>query len=63
MFMKDNGTMIKQKEKENLQIVMGLHMKETGKMINKMDLENKSGLMEHIMKDNFSKEKGTAQVK
>jgi hypothetical protein len=37
--------MIRQVEKELILIVTGLSMLDSGKMINKMELENKNGLM------------------
>lgn len=36
--MRDNGLIIKQKEKENLHIQMGIHMKAIGRMIRQMGL-------------------------
>lgn len=38
-------------------------MKDFGKMINSKDLENRNGLMELIMKDNFKMEKDKDKVK
>jgi hypothetical protein len=50
MYMKDNGLMIKQKEKVFTCIKMALRILENGLMINNMDMEYKGGLMGHLMK-------------
>ena len=44
IYMKENGVMIKLMEKENIFIKV-LHMKEIGKMINKMVMVQKHGMM------------------
>lgn len=38
-------------------------MKDFGRMISNKDLENRNGLMEHIMKGNFKMEKDKDKVK
>ena len=53
--------MINLMEKENILIQMEQDMKENGKMISKMGMGKKFGLMEHHMKDNIKMEKKVAK--
>ena len=50
IFMKENGEMIKQMAKDFTCIPMGHNMMDVERMINKMVMVRRSGLMELIMK-------------
>ena len=53
--MKENGLMIKLREKVFIYIKMVHHILESGLMINNMGMVSKNGLMEHNIKDIFIK--------
>ena len=59
---KETGKMIKSKEKEHFSMKMGQSIQEIGKMINKMEEEQKVGLMELYIMVNIKKVLNQAKV-
>jgi len=53
MFMMEIGRMIWQTDMESISIFKEQNMKDNGSMINNMDMVQKCGQMDHLMKDSF----------
>lgn len=60
--MKETGKMIKQMAMGNINQKMGLFIKGTGKMINKMDTELKNGQMVFNMKAILKKDRNAVKA-
>lgn len=60
--MKEIGGTMPLMEMENISMLLGLYMKDNGKIINKMEKVLKFGQMELDMKENLLTEKNLARV-